>query len=346
MLEARARLQSARASTSRKHAVAVTGEGSELDQLREEGRLAAHASRCGTGSAGAPGAVARSACCRRRCRASTSTACSPARATWTRSRASATRRRTRPRCWRSCGITRATGAGQKDMVVLPYKDRLLLFSRYLQQLVMESLGKELDLDGKAVNQGIAVYGNKGSTDQHAYVQQLRDGVNNFFVTFIEVLQGPRGRRRMRGRAGRHQRATTCSGFLLGTRRALYEKGRESITLTVPDVSAAHAWARSSRSTSARWASTRRWSTSTPTTSPASRRARRPPRRCSRCRRSCSPSCAGARRRAPRSSWRRPWAHRTRWRRCSRCSSTWPPTRTTVCAAHAGASRFEARFQAA
>ena len=80
------------------------------------------------------------------------------------------------------------GTGAKDMVVLPYKDRLLLFSRYLQQLVMESLGKEFDLEGNVVNQGIAVYGNKGSTDQHAYVQQLREGVNNFFVTFIEVLQ--------------------------------------------------------------------------------------------------------------------------------------------------------------
>src|SRR6202035_3644842 len=80
------------------------------------------------------------------------------------------------------------GRGEKDMVVLPYKDRLLLFSRYLQQLVMESLGKEKDLDGKVVNQGIAVYGNKGSTDQHAYVQQLRDGVLNFFLTFLEVLR--------------------------------------------------------------------------------------------------------------------------------------------------------------
>src|SRR4029077_20061459 len=78
------------------------------------------------------------------------------------------------------------GKGLKDMVILPYKDRLELFSRYLQQLVMESLGKEHDLDGNVVNQGIAVYGNKGSTDQHADVQQLRDGVLNFFVTFIEV----------------------------------------------------------------------------------------------------------------------------------------------------------------
>ena len=62
------------------------------------------------------------------------------------------------------------------MVVLPYKDRLLLFSRYLQQLVMESLGKEKDLSGNVVHQGLSVYGNKGSTDQHAFVQQLRDGV--------------------------------------------------------------------------------------------------------------------------------------------------------------------------
>src|SRR5436190_17581324 len=78
------------------------------------------------------------------------------------------------------------GKGHKDMVILPYKDRLALFAKYLQQLVMESLGKKNDLDGKVVHQGIAVYGNKGSTDQHAYVQQLRDGVLNFFVTFIEV----------------------------------------------------------------------------------------------------------------------------------------------------------------
>ena len=78
------------------------------------------------------------------------------------------------------------GQGKKDMVILPYKDRLVLLSKYLQQLVMESLGKERDLDGKVVHQGIAVYGNKGSTDQHAYVQQLREGVANFYATFIEV----------------------------------------------------------------------------------------------------------------------------------------------------------------
>ena len=125
------------------------------------------------------------------------------------------------------------GKGRKDMVVLPYKDRLLLFSRYLQQLVMESLGKEKDLNGERVEQGIAVYGNKGSTDQHAYVQQLREGVNNFFVTFIRVLNaGPDAEVETGITAGDY-----LHGFLLGTREALYANGRESMTITLDQVDA-------------------------------------------------------------------------------------------------------------
>ena len=125
------------------------------------------------------------------------------------------------------------GKGEKDMVILPYKDSLLLFSRYLQQLVMESLGKEKDLDGKIVHQGIAVYGNKGSTDQHAYVQQLREGIANFFVTFIEVLKDRQGKSlelAVDVTAGDY-----LSGFLQGTRQALYENGRDSVTVTVKQV---------------------------------------------------------------------------------------------------------------
>jgi glucose-6-phosphate isomerase len=126
------------------------------------------------------------------------------------------------------------GKGAKDMVVLPYKDRLLLFSRYLQQLVMESLGKEFDLQGKVVNQGIAVYGNKGSTDQHAYVQQLREGVKNFFVTFIDVMKdrsGPSFQVEPGITSGDY-----LHGFYLGTRDALSEKDRWSISLTLAQVS--------------------------------------------------------------------------------------------------------------
>lgn len=127
------------------------------------------------------------------------------------------------------------GRGEKDMVVLPYKDRLALFSKYLQQLIMESLGKATDLDGKTVNQGIAVYGNKGSTDQHAYVQQLREGVHNFFVTFIEVLQDRKGPS-IEVEAGTTS-GDFLEGFYLGTREALYEAGRDSLTLTIDRVDA-------------------------------------------------------------------------------------------------------------
>lgn len=127
------------------------------------------------------------------------------------------------------------GKGSKNMVILPYKDRLELFSKYCQQLVMESLGKEKDLDGKKVNQGIAVFGNKGSTDQHSYVQQLREGVLNFYIVFIEVLHDRKGKSMMVEpdvTSGDY-----LQGFLLGTRQALHENGRESITITIKEVSA-------------------------------------------------------------------------------------------------------------
>ena len=135
--------------------------------------------------------------------------------------------------WHHCG----EGRGSKDMVILPYKDRLALFSRYLQQLIMESLGKELDLDGNVVHQGLAVYGNKGSTDQHAYVQQLRDGLNNFFATFIVSLKEG-----FEGRPSSHEvelpsSGDYLSGFWLGTREALTDSGRQNILVTIPEVSA-------------------------------------------------------------------------------------------------------------
>jgi glucose-6-phosphate isomerase len=98
---------------------------------------------------------------------------------------------------------------------------------------MESIGKEKDLDGNTVHQGIAVYGNKGSTDQHAYVQQLREGIPNFFATFIEVLEDREGES-----IEVEPEATSgdfLSGFLQGTRQALYENHRDSITVTIPQV---------------------------------------------------------------------------------------------------------------
>ncbi len=111
--------------------------------------------------------------------------------------------------------------GLSNMVVLPYCDRICLLSKYLQQLVMESLGKE----GK----GITVLGNKGSTDQHSYVQQLRDGLSDFFAMFLRVLDP--GCEDWEVEPG-----VTVGDYLMsfqeGTARALTETGRPSLRITV------------------------------------------------------------------------------------------------------------------
>lgn len=128
------------------------------------------------------------------------------------------------------------GHGEKAMVVLPYKDRLVLFPRYIQQLVMESIGKKLNRAGMIVHQGLTVYGHKGSTDQHAYVQQLRDGLANFFVLFLYVHRDRHGP--ALSLAPELTLGDYLFGSLEGTRNALYANGRDSITLTLPAVTPA------------------------------------------------------------------------------------------------------------
>jgi glucose-6-phosphate isomerase len=121
------------------------------------------------------------------------------------------------------------GRGDRNMVIVPYSDRLVLLSRYLQQLVMESLGKALDLDGKEVNQGLNVFGNKGGTDAHAFIQQLNDGRDDFFATFIEVLADARKIDMGDGFA----MGDYLHGFLEGLSAALRGKGRQTIQIKLP-----------------------------------------------------------------------------------------------------------------
>jgi len=127
------------------------------------------------------------------------------------------------------------GHGERAMVVLPYKDRLVLLSRYLQQLVMESIGKKLDRKGREVLQGLSVYGNKGSTDQHAYVQQLRDGRHDFFATFVRVLRDRDAALAAFEVEPQITAGDYLDGFWQGTRAALAESGRASLTITLDAV---------------------------------------------------------------------------------------------------------------
>lgn len=123
------------------------------------------------------------------------------------------------------------GKGDKNMVIVPYSDRLILMSRYLQQLVMESLGKEKDLDGNLVHQGLNVFGNKGGTDAHAFIQQLNDGRNDFFVTFIEVLQDAVSAPISKGIA----MGDYLHGFMVGLSNALRNNGRSVIEMRIQKV---------------------------------------------------------------------------------------------------------------
>ena len=123
------------------------------------------------------------------------------------------------------------GKGDKNMVIVPYSDRLVLLSRYLQQLVMESLGKEKDLDGNVAHQGLTVFGNKGGTDAHAYIQQLNDGRNDFFITFIEVLKDAVNLPISKGIT----MGDYLHGFQFGLSSALKTRGRNIIQIQIDEV---------------------------------------------------------------------------------------------------------------
>ncbi|MCS6893557.1 MAG: glucose-6-phosphate isomerase [Deltaproteobacteria bacterium] len=117
--------------------------------------------------------------------------------------------------------------GKKNLCVLPYSDRLELFSKYLQQLFMESLGKTRE-DGSLF--GLTVFGNKGTTDQHSFVQQLRQGNDDFIAVFIRRLYPEIT---IDDSVLNHPIEKYFDSFLLGTREALTAAGREHLTLTVP-----------------------------------------------------------------------------------------------------------------
>ena len=127
------------------------------------------------------------------------------------------------------------GQGGTTQVVLPYKDSLMLFAKYLQQLIMESLGKEFDLDGREVHQGLAVMGNKGTSDQHSYVQQLVAGPSNIFVTFVQVLKDRAGASMEVGEGSTS--GDYLNAFMLGSKKALEDHGKRTLVITVPTVDA-------------------------------------------------------------------------------------------------------------
>ncbi|MFT3896443.1 MAG: glucose-6-phosphate isomerase [Thermomonas sp.] len=81
--------------------------------------------------------------------------------------------------------------GATTQAVLPYDERLKLLPNYLQQLVMESLGKSVRLDGGALDaQTVPVWwGGAGTDTQHSFFQALHQGTQVVPADFIGVVRG-------------------------------------------------------------------------------------------------------------------------------------------------------------
>jgi glucose-6-phosphate isomerase len=87
--------------------------------------------------------------------------------------------------------------GAQTVAVLPYEQYLKRFPAYLQQLTMESNGKHVTLDGRAVDYdtGPIYWGEPGTNGQHSFYQLLHQGTRLVpcdFIVFARSLN-PLGR---------------------------------------------------------------------------------------------------------------------------------------------------------
>jgi glucose-6-phosphate isomerase len=82
--------------------------------------------------------------------------------------------------------------GAQTVAVLPYEQYLKRFPAYLQQLTMESNGKHVTLDGKAVarDTGPIYWGEPGTNGQHSFYQLIHQGTRLIpcdFIAFAKPL---------------------------------------------------------------------------------------------------------------------------------------------------------------
>src|SRR5207245_2638049 len=76
--------------------------------------------------------------------------------------------------------------GAHTVAVLPYEQYLKRFPAYLQQLTMESNGKQVTLEGKRVDYqtGPVYWGEPGTNGQHSFYQLIHQGTRLIPVDLI------------------------------------------------------------------------------------------------------------------------------------------------------------------
>ncbi|WP_048810155.1 glucose-6-phosphate isomerase [Candidatus Methylacidiphilum infernorum] len=80
--------------------------------------------------------------------------------------------------------------GAETYGIFPYDQYLELLPNYLQQLYMESNGKRINKEGKAVNYqtGPILWGNPGTNGQHSFFQLLHQGTHLVPADFIAPIE--------------------------------------------------------------------------------------------------------------------------------------------------------------
>ncbi|MEZ5921010.1 MAG: glucose-6-phosphate isomerase [Parvularculaceae bacterium] len=84
------------------------------------------------------------------------------------------------------GVWNRNFMGAATHAVLPYDQHLRRFPAYLQQLDMESNGKSVTMDGRAVaaRTGPVIFGEPGTNGQHAFYQLIHQGTDLVSADFI------------------------------------------------------------------------------------------------------------------------------------------------------------------
>lgn len=78
--------------------------------------------------------------------------------------------------------------GRDLEVLMPYGDNLKSLSEWYIQLLAESLGKQMDKDGKVVHYGRTPIVAVGTTDMHAQTQEHQEGPQDKVVQFVSVAK--------------------------------------------------------------------------------------------------------------------------------------------------------------
>jgi len=138
-----------------------------------------------------------------------------------------------------------TAFDRRVSVMMPYSARLRDVADWYRQLWAESLGKAVDRQGRTVNVGPLPVKSLGVTDQHSQLQLYAEGPDDKIITFLGVgefenevvIPAPESGDDALAYLGGHTLAELMHAEQRGTTWALAQRGRPSLTITLPRVDA-------------------------------------------------------------------------------------------------------------